>query len=841
MDVSGNIYAANRSHITWTNAERADKAQNTSVQTSPLMSNISSVSSQQTTASQFHKAPGQTHLAQQHVRSMAHEGLPKALQEAKLSRQAEPLKTLLGIIGKDILPQDKATFNKVCQKLVDAKGNPKKESKVADNLSLLLMKYGEVSLNKFITSFTEDCREAWRQNHTGFGDTVADEMIFNSSMLACQEVLEKQIQFLTGPNVSWVNMGQYADFFEHTCTAVSKTLIHYDTEADKAKPAAGPDNPASPVMDTPDAPVPPQSPDSGTQFSLPGGPGHGPINITIAGPTATATANGASAETAGAAKPATNAFDFGIELLKNPPKNEFEAGLIRDYMNRVLPQVQSVSNSDSDTLKTSTTTQGTQTDFMGAMDFASTQTERAGKGVDIATDPFVDGDSAGASELNADQSVQISTGLLDELLTPPQTSGNDHVETQLGNNELIDLQADDTESLYDVSRQVADALSDLVSEMGSPPASPSLSESGAFFSDQIQQQQSAVGQVAMQTLDGSAIEIEGASQDTIGTGFSSTQFATSQAFTTAETATLTGTSRLQFAADAPAIRPQGANIQATNADEVQEQPLQGAGANSADLSSAMGGNSRLMQSVADRERGVNGQEMSAVQGKIMDGAEANTATITSPVRGNGRVMPSPAGLGDRVNAQEITAVQRQAMQGADANTVTITSPVRGNGRVMQSSPAQEKQANELEQPAVQEHFMSGPDANNATVTSPTRGKGRVTQTIADWEKRANDQLQQNEQSAGQPGSGMNGAKVRNNAMGTNINYGKDFFQPLKGMKETNSNYTSHPVYTTNRTIDPFSRVSAPNNNFVKQFNPFEVNTKDHRRLSTGSISSGFEE
>jgi len=761
MAISGNIRADNRNHITWTNAERANKAQGVAVQTSAVMSNLSTVSGQQTTASQFHRTPSQTHLAQQHVKSMAYEGIPKALQEAKLSRQAEPLKTLLGIVGKDVAPQDRATFNKICQTLIEAKGNPKKESKVAEHVSLMLFKYGEVSLNKFITTFTEDCREAWRQNHTGFGDNVADEVIFNSSMMACQEVMEKQINFLTAPNVAWINMGQYSDFFEHTCTAVSKTLIHYDAEDNKAQPAADPNNPATPAVDIPDSPAASQRPDApgnATQYSIPGGPGYGPININIAGPTATATVNGTTAEAGGAAKPATNAFDFGIALTKNPPKNEFEAGIIKDYMNRVLPHVQGVSNSDGDTPKTSTT--ATQTDITGEMDFASTQTDQNGKSVSTGTDTLVDGDIDGASEEGTEQPMQISTGLLDELLTPPQTNEDSIVDAQSGNGEQIDLQDNsDTESLYDASRQVADALSDLVSELGTPPASPSISESEAFFSDQIQQQQETAGRVAMHTLDGSGFDIETSSQESLVADTGLHQPTGSHGPSLSATETLTSAPRPQFAAEAPVVKPQDANIHANNGDEAQEQP----------------------------------------------------------------------------------AVNEQIMQRPEAHTATITSPEKGKGRVMQAVDGQEKRAEGQEQPAVQGEVMGEPNVNSATITTPARGKGRVMQSVEDWNNRANGQRQENERLAGQPGSGMNSTIARNNAMGTNINYGKDFFQPLKGMKGTNNSYTSHPVYTTNRTIDPFSRVNAPSSNFVKQFNQFEVNANDQRRLSTGSISSGIEE
>lgn len=662
MSNIGGISSAARNHISEIAQARVNNSSLAGIRKvdNNFTRQLSSVDGKKTPASEFKRTPSQTHLAREHYKAASTADLPANVLNAKFSADAEPVKALLSMIAKDIAPQDKKTFENVCEKLIKANGNPLKEKQVEAQFVLLMTKYGQASLNKFIANFTEDCREAWKQNHTGYGDSVADEVIFNQSMLVCQEVLSSQINLITSPDIKWVNIAQFATYFETSCVSVSKTLINYEPQSNKAPEQEAPRTPAN--ADVPDSP---QAPNAGPQGPAMV-PGHGPININVQGATAY---GGTATATAGTPveKAPSNVFDFGIALTKNAPQSELHANLLKDFMARVLPNLERVSNSDSDgnatTVKKHAAPQTTITEELSFI-----QTENNG----------LQGDGVQGAE---DSGVPISTDLLDELLTPPQLAdgkqaGEGVEEATTGNGDL-DLQDNsDTESLYDASRGVADALSDLVSELGTPVSTPTLEQAEPFFA-----QGGVEGGVTLQD------QANGGADTTVG------QQEGSSVDTLQDAPTLNNT-RPEFATNAPSIKPQTPDLQANKtADEAVEQP--------------------------------------AVQSKTMP---SSTAT-----------------------------------------------------------------------------------PEKAEITTPKKGKGRVQQSIMDWENRAAGQRMENERLAGQRGSGMDMATARRNSTGGNINYAKDSFQPLKGAKTAINSYDSQSVYTTSRTIDPFSRVNAPTRNFIRQF------------------------
>lgn len=963
MNVSGGSFAAvNRDHISRYNqacaqsaqqASSTQSAQQTGTTQGGFLRNIASVETQAIRRS-FIDNPHQTDLSLNYVKNMATDALPDSLKEAKLSFLSEPLKMVLGMIADDVnaSAKDKRVFNSICQTLVNAKGNSKKEMAVQEPLKLLLGKYAQASLNKFIATFTEDCREAWKQHHTGYETTPVDEMIFKVDILACHTMLAKYIDELSSPDIKWVEMGQQARYFQSTCASLSKTLLNYDPNAHEAPPANGPDNPAGPSKDVPDAPAGPQATpevqatpiDNGMQYTFPGGPGQSPVVINIHGPSATANAYGAPGENGmpgengvhggngEASKAADNKYTLGIELLKNMPKTQEDRDFFREYMQGFLPQLSSVTRGDGTEASTATsatqadtfggaaggiqaTTQGTLADNIESIALVS-QGLQAGTGEGIST--------AGQdvqTDISGEQGVQVSTGLLDELLTPPQMSGNERA-SQFGDGEQTGLQGNSSENMYAASREVANALSDLASELGSPPATPGEDYSDVFFPDQNQSQETG-NRVPLQMMDSAGFEVEGFSQESVGTDAAASEPGMKQMSASSGTVTMASSTGTQSAEDSSTVGTQAGGLQSGGVNGVQDQAQVRENVIrekivSATAASQAPGRVYSSRAITDRENRVGNQEQrSAQENGAGEGAtESSTLTQTTARTGSvtdastqwetaatgldqaalaGKVVreriPSDTASSqavDRANSlrasgdltkpagvQEQPAVQSQ-IRGGGNNTSSITTPTAGKGAVADAVAQWESYAISQNQVAfagkvVRENITSStvtsqPTTGNANpmrasgaqgmrvngqqqpaqepeadIATPADAKSGVKGAIAAFEKNANAQRAANERLVGQHGSGMSSSKVRDNATGANVNYRKDLFQPAKGLTGNNASSSSHQVYTTNRTIDPFSRRNAPGTNFVKQFNKFDVRPNDLARLNSISSDRGSEE
>ncbi|MEB5957522.1 hypothetical protein MXE97_22695, partial [Escherichia coli] len=222
-----NITSCQRDNISRLNEQRTNKC-NSRNSVSGLTASLSLVTNQDNAFLSFYRMPSQSHIAGQLFLDMAQENLSPDFNNAPLSKGGESIRNLLGIISGEVMPQDMGLFNDVCERLINAKGKEKDERNVAKDLSTLMSKYGEVALNKFISKYTEHCREAWRQHHVGHDADTHDEMIFHKDILACQAVLQKQIKTLIKPNQSWLTMKTHSKYFEHGCMALSKTLRNFD-------------------------------------------------------------------------------------------------------------------------------------------------------------------------------------------------------------------------------------------------------------------------------------------------------------------------------------------------------------------------------------------------------------------------------------------------------------------------------------------------------------------------------------------------------------------------------------------------------------------------------------
>lgn len=263
---------------------------------------VDSVDGKYSPEAQFRNAPGQTHLAKKLFQKTTCENLPEHIRDAVMSADGEAVKNLLGILAKNILPKDKDNFNRACMTLLKSMGEVKKERKIAAKLNSLLVEYGRESLNKYVSDYTQHCREAWKQNHIGDKKNIADEAIFKSSMRVCQGVFEHQIAELTKPNQSWETMAQYAEFFKATCIALPRTLKHHESSQTESKP------PVSVARNIP-RPI--------------------TVSNTAHGSSSIAMTNGVSREDS-----TTSDIDFGIELLRTPDKELAgeKARLIDEFM-----------------------------------------------------------------------------------------------------------------------------------------------------------------------------------------------------------------------------------------------------------------------------------------------------------------------------------------------------------------------------------------------------------------------------------------------------------------------------------------------------------------------------
>lgn len=225
----------------------------------------------------FRQQPHQTDNAKKLVLHEAQKNLPADFLQKELSPEGNKIRTLIGVIYKDVQdsdnPEDLAKLDKVCKKLAEANGNENKEQKVAKELSGLVSKYSAGAFDKVIKKFINHCMEAWEDHHQVKSVDTHDEAIFKQDLDVCKSTLKHDVEGLTQPVLPWETMAQTLNFFVNDCAAISKTLTFYDAE------------PVTPAPQGPEMLNP--NPDGGAdnqRVSIPTGPGQGGIlNITCQG------------------------------------------------------------------------------------------------------------------------------------------------------------------------------------------------------------------------------------------------------------------------------------------------------------------------------------------------------------------------------------------------------------------------------------------------------------------------------------------------------------------------------------------------------------------------------
>lgn len=156
--------------------------------------------------------------------ALACKDLPPFFRNAEITANAVPIRNLLGIIAKDILPEDQKIFNKCCMKVMKA-NNGEKEYEIGDTIGFLLQKYGKVSLNRFVDTYSYCGLIAWRYyNPEHTGNPTIDELYDTQLLDIIQKNIYNQIQNVIKPKQGWIEAQINEPYFKIWCCALSDCM-----------------------------------------------------------------------------------------------------------------------------------------------------------------------------------------------------------------------------------------------------------------------------------------------------------------------------------------------------------------------------------------------------------------------------------------------------------------------------------------------------------------------------------------------------------------------------------------------------------------------------------------
>ncbi|EHM45770.1 hypothetical protein [Yokenella regensburgei] len=273
----------------------------------------------------FKQQPHQTANAKELVLHEAQKNLPADFLQKDLSPEGNKIRTLIGVIYKDVQDSDdagdRAKLDKVCKKLAEANGNENKERKVAKELSGLVSKYGAGAFEKVINKCIEHCMEAWEDHHQAKSVDTHDKAIFKQCLDVCKSTLKHDVEGLTQPDQPWETMAQKLNFFVNDCAAISKTLTNYDAE------------PVMPAPKSPETLNPNHDGGADNQrVFIPTGPGQGGITLNI---TSQGGSVGDISHSVGASNttPVDSNSTIVKHILDSGLTNVEKVGLIKDLFN----------------------------------------------------------------------------------------------------------------------------------------------------------------------------------------------------------------------------------------------------------------------------------------------------------------------------------------------------------------------------------------------------------------------------------------------------------------------------------------------------------------------------
>ncbi|ECD3237286.1 hypothetical protein EZW88_23805, partial [Salmonella enterica subsp. enterica serovar Bredeney] len=159
---------------------------------------------------------------------IALEHLPESIKNINCDENGEKLKVFLGIIAsqKDKFTlQERGDFNKICQKFLSSGMNYNKQEKIYGLLRGLLSRYGEAALTTHYSYFIGFCICAWQQHHgINFNNHNGDE-IFNKSLHACKENIDRYInKLVNAASLENIAISKAVDEYKNSVLAIPLTL-----------------------------------------------------------------------------------------------------------------------------------------------------------------------------------------------------------------------------------------------------------------------------------------------------------------------------------------------------------------------------------------------------------------------------------------------------------------------------------------------------------------------------------------------------------------------------------------------------------------------------------------
>jgi len=175
----------------------------------------------------FKKYPQFKEIAYQLFDELAEQHLPPAFRKTVLSTEGQRLRTLTGILCKDIDPDLLyATYRGVGR----GGANFRHDSLTYERTVSVLSRFGNAPLSKFVETFQEHCRSAWKLQHPGHPQDVSDEDMFSRKIYAYQDALNFTIEQLTQDNhIKWTDIGSKIYYFRELTVGLS-TFIKYNED-----------------------------------------------------------------------------------------------------------------------------------------------------------------------------------------------------------------------------------------------------------------------------------------------------------------------------------------------------------------------------------------------------------------------------------------------------------------------------------------------------------------------------------------------------------------------------------------------------------------------------------
>ncbi|EKC7685922.1 hypothetical protein OQB17_004443, partial [Salmonella enterica] len=178
--------------------------------------------------SEFIHNPHKRELALSLFNEIALNNLPDNVKNFHCNTEGENLKTFLGIIAsqKDkFTDQEKKEFDEICHDFKQAGSDRLKQERVYGLIKNLLARHGESALNCHYSYFIGFCICAWQQYHGYNAQNYSGDDIFNKSLHACKENIDRYIKKLVNAkDLEDVAICKAVEEFKNNTIAIPLTL-----------------------------------------------------------------------------------------------------------------------------------------------------------------------------------------------------------------------------------------------------------------------------------------------------------------------------------------------------------------------------------------------------------------------------------------------------------------------------------------------------------------------------------------------------------------------------------------------------------------------------------------